>query len=142
MSVTTYYISRVISVPPFVACAAYDDLLSDPSTLVIASDDNELRLDARSLRGNRTTRGKLGHIRTPGGRMTCLLEIEPWSARKTQLGLRPQRWGPRAWPNHRQLGGGHALLGALAAQIEDWSEAPLRDWADAWLRSAVRNVTE
>jgi hypothetical protein len=117
--VTTYFMSRVIDVPAHVACAAFEAVLDD-----VAYDGVHLLDITTQSSASRGSRDAL--LRAPFAPMRVSIEVEPWSDERSQLGLRPLRWGPRVWPSSRQLSAGHDLIHRLDAAIRTWADAPLR----------------
>jgi hypothetical protein len=118
--ITTYYMSRIVDVPPHVASAAFDAVLDQCA-------DDTLRVLPTSARPEPTRRARGAILRVPYGPMRVSVEIEPWSTRRSQLGLVPLKWGLRMWPSSRQIETGHSVLTRLELLIDEWTNAPLRD---------------
>jgi hypothetical protein len=140
MNVTTYYISRVVRVPPLVACAAFDDLASEAARWSVGTEDGVLVVHPAPDQPH-MSREVPAHVHVRGTRMSVALEIEPWSTTRVELGLRPHRWGPRQWPSDRQLAVGHAALCVLADQIVAWVDEPLRALTRSWESQPVTSIT-
>lgn len=130
--VVTYYMSRVVDLPPLVAQAAFDcqllrdDLASGVGVAVIGS---RLELSGRSRQSN----GRFGTpYRVMSGtlyaglrRLHVDLELSSWSARRVQLGLYPRLSCNRRHPSDPLLTAGHEVLARLDRVLCCWAEAPL-----------------
>lgn len=122
----SYYLEQVVDLPPLVSCAAFDGHVDQAGRLGVVSVRSgpaELVLDPHVTRPEGPPqalapyRTMAGSLRAGVRKMTVELELNPYSAHCTQLGLRPLRWGLTAWPAESLLSGGAQLLAVIAAQL-------------------------
>lgn len=134
--IRTNYVSRLLELPPLVAQAAFDDLVSvttDP--LQYTADGERARLMLRapveqlSGPGYRAFRCHRAVILAGWHRWPVELELLPWSAARVELGLRPLGVVSGRVPPSRITRSGHELLAVLAAALHAWADQPLADWA-------------
>ena len=133
--VRTYYVSRVVELPPLVGQAAYDAqvrTLGEPPRQLVVSRS---RLILQSVaftdagRGGQPLRRNPGHVVTRSQRWPVELELHPWSSRRVELGFRPLDGAWRRLPPDAVVNAGHDVLAALAVLMHAWAERPLTELA-------------
>jgi hypothetical protein len=129
------YLTRVLDLPPLVAQAAFDAARSartqpaHPATWAIktAAGHLELHGDGRIPPPPRpcywSYRHVPGRIRSSGWQpaIPIGLELVPWSATHTALGLHVDRLPLIYADEHLYLEVGHTALNTLATQLETWA---------------------
>lgn len=127
---TTYYMSHRLDVPPRVAMAAYDSLAHAGAwTLEL----NRVRLVVRSTLplapgpGYGPLRRAAGVLAAGYHRQPVELELLPWSARRTELGLRPISTFAARLPSRTVLHAGDKMLRHLDELFTAWADQPLRE---------------
>ena len=137
----SYYMARVVDLPPLVAQAAFDARLQRSRTLRHQAESwigGRLELNGRPRSSSGA--GSMPYRVMPGILYSGLrwhrveLELAPWSSRLVQLGLRPCGGRMRRLPPDSILSAGHDVLAHLDAEMADWAVAPL---ADSYTRSPV-----
>lgn len=127
--VKTYYLDRQIEIPPHVAMAAYDDLVH-PGQWLTASVRARLKTRAVHSPWAGPGYGPLRAVSTvlyaPAHRHPFVLELLPWSSRRTELGLRPVSTVWTRFPSDQVLRAGDQLLRHLDNLITAWADQPLR----------------
>lgn len=124
----TYYMSRVIPLPPLVAQAALQIALPGVGhTIRVGARHGRLRLRAplRLREDHLLATAPATVVRGPH-RLTVELELSRWSSQRGELGLRPVRWYGTRWPTEASLTTGHQLLDELAQRMQQWADEPLR----------------
>ena len=132
LTVCTWYVSRRVRLPLDVAAATLDRVLDRPGP--VAHDDTtrfgmtSATVAVTPLPG--TARRRHGSLRVDHwpAPIAVELELEPWSASHSALGLRPRRRPPRRRA-HRYWASAARALERLDAQLV--AAAPRARWAAA-----------
>ena len=133
--VRTYYVSRVVDLPPLVAQAAYDAETScaTDGTWELAVGRAHLAFARPARRqhgtGYQPYRSQRATITTGLTRWPVQIELLPWSDVRVELGLGPMNSFLRRFPPDRVVDAEHALVDVLAARMRQWANQPLADWA-------------
>ncbi|HWB66597.1 MAG TPA: hypothetical protein VG708_07205 [Mycobacteriales bacterium] len=129
--IRTYYVSRVIDLPAPAARLAFRALpevalAQSHGSWSLCGTPSTLRPSTRSpldpwpapsrWQANDTHLGLLT-LRHGSRSMKATLELAPWSTSRSELGLRPIRWGPTPWPPDNLLRTAHELLATLARRM-------------------------
>jgi hypothetical protein len=145
-AVSTLYVARPLDLPPMTAVAAFDAhrdsaSISETDKLCAgATPGAKLRFIASCGREQswpyqalRCTSGRLHHRRTLVS-FPVEVEVSPWSATRSEVGIRPRgRTVPvtDCWLQRRYIalavGAAEELVHALERQVDDWLRAQLRD---------------
>jgi hypothetical protein len=141
------YISRVVDLPPDLAKAAFDAVASECAgessrAWEVVVPGGLLELDGPGvvplLAGGYAAYRKVGGVLRRGwsglgASVPVELELLPWSASKTELGLTPMgSWGPRRLSVRRYLEVGGAALDGLRSAVRVWPDCLLGGLAEDW----------
>ena len=133
--VRTYYVSRVIDLPPLVAQAAYDAEASCAAdgTWELAVGRARLTVGppVRTQHGTgyQPYRSQRATVTTGLTGWPVEIELLPWSDVRVELGLGPMDSLLRRFPPDRVVNAEHALVDVLAARMRQWAEQLLAEWA-------------
>src|SRR5437763_7381830 len=144
----SYYMSRRIDIPPFVAQASYDAQGFGAGDRMSAIDaGHRVRL---LVRGAASVTGGHGYrpFRTQPATLVVgirsyrvELELLPWSDTHTELGLRPAGTALWSTPRASILEAGCAVLQSVGDRLTRWADAPLAEAIDALARGSVLHVS-
>ena len=129
--VLSTYLTRRLGVPPRVAQAGFDVCLPLGRRTVVPTSGPRVHLELRSYcavtdgTGYAPFRSCVGVLRSGFRSWTVRLELMPWSADDTELGLR--RVGGRGTASPGYFAAGSAVLADVAAQVRRWTDEPLQD---------------
>lgn len=144
--VRTFYVNRVLDLPPLVAQASYDALAQQSGGEgVLTATNARLQLHAPVRMpvgaGYQPYRSQPGTLMTDWLRWPFELELLPWSDDRTELGLRPisRRFSP--FPPEPIVRAGQRLLSALTENLLNWAEQPLVDWANSLSDGALSGTS-
>ena len=134
--VRTFYMNRVVDLPPLVAQAAYDAHAHAPGGewLLEASDARLLLRGPVRMSigaGYQPYRSQPGTLITGWVRWPVELELLPWSDDCTEVGLRPMSRTFSRFPPDAVVRAGRRLLAGLEESMRGWAEQPLVDWANS-----------
>jgi len=130
----SYYVSNLVPLPPLVAQAAYDDLLAQALRDDHALGAGRTRLVITGPSRHRPTGTLLREVpvlvRSRSMPLVGQLELNAWSHRMTELGIRPTRWRFGLFPPESNLRAAHRSLTVFRAAMLAWAEQPLREVLD------------
>jgi hypothetical protein len=134
--------SRSLSLPPQVAKAAYDQRAAAAQVWSVDTDGSRLRV-AQAIPPASSTRyaplrASRALVLAGLHRYPVELELLPWSASRTELGMRPVGTGFRRFPPGPVVKAGHALLRRFDELLCWWAEQPLRELSAELGRSEGR----
>jgi hypothetical protein len=126
----TYYVSEVVDLPPVVALAAFDALVLPGITDLASAGGARLRVrrvarpPTPPCSPSAPMRAEPALLRAGWRRMSGELELSPWSTGRTEIGLRPRRWGMSTWPSEACLNAAGEVLAELACQLQGLAVRP------------------